>query len=168
MSLTTTATTTAASATSTCHQKLYDIPVKDAACAMPMTGNNSAIMTSCCGSADVVSYDSCDYYCLADGQTIGTLAECLIKASEAGEVWCNTNANATATGSVPTTGAGTIVATATSTSTSTKKGKSSGTGTGSSASASSTSGAGIVARVSKKAVGVVALLVAGVIGGGLL
>ncbi|PYH49140.1 uncharacterized protein BP01DRAFT_352658 [Aspergillus saccharolyticus JOP 1030-1] len=166
MSHTTTSTTSAASATSTCHQKLYQIPVKDAACAMPMTGNNSAIMSSCCGSADIVSYDSCDYYCLADGQSVGTLAECLIKASEAGEVWCNTNANATATGSVPATGAGTIVATASATGTSSQKSTSSGSATGSSASASSTSGAAV--GLSKKAVGVVALLVAGVVGGGLV
>ncbi|RAH72563.1 uncharacterized protein BO66DRAFT_389859 [Aspergillus aculeatinus CBS 121060] len=168
MSLTTTATTTAASATSTCHQQLYEIPIKDAACAMPSTGNNSAIMSSCCGAADVVSYSSCDYYCLAQGQTVHTLAECLIKASEAGEVWCNTGANATATGTVPATGAGTIVATASATSSSTKKGKSSGTATGSSASSSSTSGGSVAVGVSKKAVGVIALLVAGVVGGGLL
>ncbi|RAH83232.1 hypothetical protein BO86DRAFT_54420 [Aspergillus japonicus CBS 114.51] len=169
MSLTTTATTTAASATSTCHQQLYEIPIKDAACAMPSTGNNSAIMSSCCGAADVVSYSSCDYYCLAQDQTVHTLAECLIKASEAGEVWCNTGANATATGTVPATGAGTIVATASATSSSsTKKSKSSGTATGSSASSSSTSGATVAVGVTKKAVGVVALLVAGVVGGGLL
>ncbi|PYI07669.1 hypothetical protein BO78DRAFT_396288 [Aspergillus sclerotiicarbonarius CBS 121057] len=159
MSITSTSTTSAASATSTCYQKLYEIPVKDAACAMPMGSNNSAIMSSCCGSASVVSYDSCDYYCLADDQTVGTLAECLIKASEAGEVWCNTNANATATGSVPTTGAGTIVSTATATS---SKGKGSGTGTGTASgeTASSTSNAGGVA-VSKKSVGVLALLFLG-------
>ncbi|KAB8226268.1 hypothetical protein BDV33DRAFT_198090 [Aspergillus novoparasiticus] len=151
MSATSTATTTAASATSTCYQKLYEIPVKDAACAMPMQGNNSAIMSSCCSSASVVSYSDCDYYCLAQGQNIGDLAECLIKASEPGEVWCNTNANATATGSVPTTGAGTIVATASATD-STATGTKSSTGTTS----TSTNAAG-----GKKSVGVLALLLLG-------
>ncbi|KAL4897946.1 hypothetical protein BDV59DRAFT_198204 [Aspergillus ambiguus] len=151
MSVTSTATTSAASATSTCHQKLYDIPVKDAACAMPIQGNNSAIMSSCCSSASIVSYDNCDYYCLAQGQTVGTLAECLIKASKPGEVWCNTNANATATGSVPTTGAGTIVATATGS-------DSTSTGTSSGASSTSTTNA---APVTKKSIGMLALLFLG-------
>ncbi|OJJ76599.1 hypothetical protein ASPBRDRAFT_39093 [Aspergillus brasiliensis CBS 101740] len=167
MSVTTTTTTStgsAASSTSTCINKLYDIPIKDAACAMPMQYNNSAaIMSSCCGSASVVSYDSCDYYCLAKDQTVGTLAECLIKASEAGEVWCNTNGNATATGSVPTTGAGTVVSTATGAS---ATGGSSGTGTSSGSTASSTSGAGMA--VTKKSVGVLALLLFGSTAGFLL
>ncbi|OOF99391.1 hypothetical protein ASPCADRAFT_203154 [Aspergillus carbonarius ITEM 5010] len=164
MSLTSTTTATAASASSTCHQKLYEIPIKDAACAMPISGNNSAIMSSCCGSASVVSYDSCDYYCLAEDQTVHTLAECLIKASEAGEVWCNTGANATATGTVPATGAGTIVSTATATASS--SGDKSSTGTASGSSASSTSGAGVV--VTKKSVGVLALLFFGSTAGLLL
>ncbi|PWY62151.1 hypothetical protein BO85DRAFT_447423 [Aspergillus piperis CBS 112811] len=162
MSVTTTSTGTAASASSTCINKLYDIPVKDAACAMPMRNNNSAIMSSCCGSASIVSYDSCDYYCLAQDQTVGTLAECLIKASEAGEVWCNTNANATATGSVPTTGAGTVVSTATATGGS----SSTGSSTSSGSTASSTSGAGVA--VTKKSVGVLALLFFGSTAGFLL
>ncbi|KAF7591444.1 hypothetical protein BBP40_001547 [Aspergillus hancockii] len=148
-------TTPAPSATSTCHQKLYDIPIKDAACAMPINGNNSAIMTSCCGSASVVSYGSCDYYCLAQDQSVGDLAECLIKASKPGEVWCNTNANATATGSVPTTGAGTIVATASATG-STKSGTKSSSGS----SAASTNGA-----VGKQSIGVLAILVFGAAAG---
>ncbi|KAG2413574.1 hypothetical protein HFD88_002763 [Aspergillus terreus] len=155
MSTTSTATTSAASATSTCHQKLYEIPVKDAACAMPMQGNNSAIMSSCCGSASVVSYSDCDYYCLAKGQKVSALAECLTKASKPGEVWCNTNANATATGSVPTTGAGTIVATGTG-------GSSTGTGTSSGASSTSTTNA---AAVTKKSAGMLALLFLGSVAG---
>ncbi|KAE8144625.1 hypothetical protein BDV25DRAFT_171318 [Aspergillus avenaceus] len=149
-------TTATATPTSTCHPKLYDIPVRDAACAMSMQGNNSAIMASCCSGADVVSYSNCDYYCLAQGQNVGSLAECLIKASEPGEVWCNTNASATATGSVPTTGAGTIVATATVSGTGTKSAAGTGTGTG-------TSGAERVGG--KKAVGVVLMLGLGVLGG---
>ncbi|KAF9891700.1 hypothetical protein FE257_003712 [Aspergillus nanangensis] len=158
MSVTSTATTSAASATSTCHQKLYDIPVKDAACAMSMQGNNSAIMSGCCGSASVVSYSSCDYYCLAQGQSVGNLAECLIKASKPGQVWCNTNANATGTGSVPTTGAGTIVATGIG-------GHSTGTGTSNGSTSSSTTN---VAPVTKKSVGVLGLLLFGSVAGYLL
>ncbi|KAL4971737.1 hypothetical protein BDW66DRAFT_163451 [Aspergillus desertorum] len=92
-------TTTAATATSSCHAKLYDIPTHDAACAMPMNSTYHTLMTNCCGSASVISYSGCDYYCLAENQTVGDLAECLIKGSAAGQVWCNTNANATATGS---------------------------------------------------------------------
>ncbi|PWY89605.1 hypothetical protein BO94DRAFT_623590 [Aspergillus sclerotioniger CBS 115572] len=164
MSQISTVTVSAASPSSTCHQDLYSIPIKDAACAMPISGNNSAIMSSCCGSASVVSYDSCDYYCLAEDQTVHTLAECLIKASEAGEVWCNTNANATATGTVPATGAGTVVSTATATGKT--KGSSTGTGTASGSTASSTSNAGVA--VTKKSVGVLAVLVLGSVVGGLL
>lgn len=109
-------------------------------------------MSSCCSSASVVSYSDCDYYCLAQGQNVGDLAECLIKASEPGEVWCNTNANATATGSVPTTGAGTIVATASAT-------DSAATGTKSSTGSTSTSTTN--AAATKKSIGVLALLLVG-------
>ncbi|OJI99295.1 hypothetical protein ASPVEDRAFT_508257 [Aspergillus versicolor CBS 583.65] len=93
-----TTTTTASTATSLCHAKLYEIPSRDAACAMPMNNAYHTLMTDCCGSASVIPYSDCDYYCLAQNQTIGDLAECLIKGSAAGQVWCNTNANATATG----------------------------------------------------------------------
>ncbi|KAL2851159.1 hypothetical protein BJY01DRAFT_245096 [Aspergillus pseudoustus] len=100
-STTSTTTTVAPSASSTCQPKLYEIPTKDAACAMPNTnGTYLDLMTTCCGSAPVISYSNCDYYCLAQDQTVGNLAECLIKGSEAGQAWCNTNANATATGTV--------------------------------------------------------------------
>ncbi|KAL2811422.1 hypothetical protein BJX63DRAFT_444103 [Aspergillus granulosus] len=113
---TTSTTTTAASATSTCHAKLYQIPTTDAACAMPNTNSTYLdLMNDCCGSASVISYDNCDYYCLAQDQTVGDLAECLIKGSEAGKVWCNTNANATATGTV----AASVVAASSATSTET-------------------------------------------------
>lgn len=63
-----------------------------------MNGAYHTLMTDCCGSASVISYLDCDYYCLAQNQTIGDLAGCLIKGSAAGQVWCNKNANATATG----------------------------------------------------------------------
>jgi hypothetical protein len=116
MSTTTTATASAASASSTCQAKLYDIPTMDAACAMPNSNSTYLdLMTTCCGSAPVISYSNCDYYCLAQDQTVGDLAECLIKGSEAGQAWCNTNANATATGTV----AASVVAASSATSTST-------------------------------------------------
>lgn len=56
----------------------------------------------------MVEYDGCDYYCLAQDQSVGTLAEYLIKAAEPGEVWCNTNANATATATATATGTGVV------------------------------------------------------------
>ncbi|KAE8163828.1 hypothetical protein BDV40DRAFT_299168 [Aspergillus tamarii] len=106
MFITTTTTATAAAAAS-CHAKLYEIPTRDAACAMPMNSTYHTLMTDCCGSASVISYSDCNYYCLAQNQTVGDLAECLIKGSAAGQVWCNTNANATATGTASATASAT-------------------------------------------------------------
>ncbi|RDW92966.1 uncharacterized protein DSM5745_00288 [Aspergillus mulundensis] len=100
---TTTTTTTTAAASASCAAQLYNIPVHDAACAMPMNSTYHTLMTSCCGSASVVAYADCDYYCLAQDENVGDLAECLIKGSAAGQVWCNTNANATATGTATPT-----------------------------------------------------------------
>ncbi|PLB46287.1 hypothetical protein P170DRAFT_479201 [Aspergillus steynii IBT 23096] len=155
-------TTTATTSTSTCHSKLYDIPIKDAACAIPISDPNSSLMRTCCGAASVLSYSACDYYCLAQGQSVGDLAECLIKGgSDPGDFWCNTSANATttATGNVPTgTGVGTVVVSATATGTGT------GSGTAGGASATSSSGStsgGDGVRVGKKAMGVVMMVVVG-------
>lgn len=160
MSATTTSTTSSASATSSCSAKLYDLPTHDAACAMPMQSNNSAIMSSCCSDASVVEYDGCDYYCLAQGQSVGTLAECLIKASEPGEVWCNTNANATATATATATGTGIVTLSA-----STTGADSTGSGTSSGSTATSTanaaSGVFVPRPLSKSAVGIVGMLLAG-------
>ncbi|CAG7916267.1 unnamed protein product [Penicillium olsonii] len=167
MSMTTTSTTSSASATSSCHAKLYDIPTHDAACAMPMQSNNSAIMSSCCSEASVVEYDGCDYYCLAQGQSVGTLAECLLKASEPGEVWCNTNANATATATATATGTGVVTLSATSTD---AESTTSGTSSSSTASSTANAAAGIVAPqpLSKSAIGMVGMLLAGTAAGLLL
>ncbi|KAL2847017.1 hypothetical protein BJX68DRAFT_268318 [Aspergillus pseudodeflectus] len=88
-----------------------------------MPNSNSTyldLMTTCCGSAPVISYSNCDYYCLAQDQTVGDLAECLIKGSEAGQAWCNTNANATATVTVATSVIAASSATSTSTATTTE------------------------------------------------
>ncbi|KJK60575.1 hypothetical protein P875_00053165 [Aspergillus parasiticus SU-1] len=102
-----TTTTAAAASSSSCHAKLYEIPTTDAACAMPMNSTYHTLMTGCCGSARVIPYSDCDYYCLAQNQTIGDLAGCLIKGSAAGQVWCNTNANATAMGTAAATASAT-------------------------------------------------------------
>lgn len=159
----TTTTTTAATATSSCHAKLYDIPTHDAACALPVAmGNSSSIMSDCCSSASVIEYDGCDYYCLAQGQTVGTLAECLIKAAGAGEFWCNTNANATATATATATGTGVVTLGATTTGAeSTASGTS--TGSGATSTSTSTSGAGVIRPrpLSKSALGMVGVLLIG-------
>ncbi|KAL4904281.1 hypothetical protein BDW74DRAFT_154559 [Aspergillus multicolor] len=150
---TTTTTTTAASATSTCISQLYNIPAHDAACAMPMNSTYHTLMTSCCGSASVIAYAGCDYYCLAQDQTVGDLAECLIKGSAAGQVWCNTNANATATG----TATPTSTANATS-----SNGASNSTATGDAADSTGTNGAKpLAAGIDVKGAMVLALLVLG-------
>ncbi|KAL4734653.1 hypothetical protein BDV11DRAFT_197741 [Aspergillus similis] len=139
-------TTAATPATSTCAPKLYEIPTHDAACAMPNSNSSYAdLMSSCCSTASVISYSDCDFYCLAQNQTVGELAECLIKGSRAGEVWCNTNASATATATESTS----------------DKGSESASETGKSADPTGTSAG---AAVSAKAVGVLALLVLGILG----
>ncbi|KAF4764295.1 hypothetical protein HAV15_001319 [Penicillium sp. str.  len=160
MSGTTTSTTSSASATSSCHAKLYDIPTHDAACAMPMQNNNSAIMSSCCSKASVIEYDGCDYYCLAQGQDVGTLAECLIKASEQGEVWCNTAANATATATATATGTGVVTLSATETG---ADSTGSSTSSGSTPNSTANAAAGIVAprSLSNSAICIVGMLLAG-------
>ncbi|KAJ5668656.1 hypothetical protein N7462_009726 [Penicillium macrosclerotiorum] len=164
MSVTTSSTVSSASATSSCHAKLYDIPTHDAACAMPIKSNYSSIMSSCCSSASVVEYDNCDYYCLAQGQTVGALAECLIKASEAGEVWCNTNANATATATATATGTGVVTLGATTTG---ADSTASATSSGATAASTANAGAAVVAPqpLSKSAMGMVGLLLAGSLAG---
>ena len=110
-------------------------------------------MTSCCGSASVTSYSDCDYYCLAQDQNVGDLAECLIKGSEAGEVWCNSAANATATGTSTSNGTASETGSANGTSTSTS--------TDDAADPTGTSGAESLKVVSGKAVVMLAVLALG-------
>ncbi|CEJ58305.1 hypothetical protein PMG11_06967 [Penicillium brasilianum] len=141
-----TTTTTAALASSSCSAELYEIPVHNAACAMPIAySNSSAIMKSCCSSASVITYSDCDYYCLAVGQTVGELAECLIAASEAGQVWCNSNANATAASKSISSSTGTSIA----------------SNTGSSKTSASSSGSVQHAKLSIAALGVIGLFLSG-------
>ena len=103
MPSTTATTVTSSAAASTCHAKLYETPSTGAACAMRMDSTHHALMTDCCGSASITSYSDCNYYCLAQNQAVGDLAQCLIEGSAAGQVWCNTNANAMATGTATAT-----------------------------------------------------------------
>ncbi|TQN65385.1 hypothetical protein CSHISOI_10052, partial [Colletotrichum shisoi] len=94
----------AAPSTTACGSRLYDTPVQDRVCAMPYGGNHTDIMSACCRDADVVAYyDNCGLYCLALGQSIKDLQDCLFEQG-AGytDVFCrdngNVNASATATG----------------------------------------------------------------------
>ncbi|KAI2612702.1 uncharacterized protein GGS25DRAFT_132437 [Hypoxylon fragiforme] len=118
-------TTAAATATSasvgaanpTACARLYELPTADAACAMPYGSNHTDIMTACCGDADVISYyDDCGLYCLAQGQTVNQLVDCMFaKGAPWQAVFCSgpdTNASATATGhDVPTSAQASVIAT---------------------------------------------------------
>lgn len=73
-------TVSSAAASATCGSTLYNIPVDDAACAMPYSGNYTDIMEACCKSAAVISYyDNCGIYCLAIDQSISDLTDCMYK-----------------------------------------------------------------------------------------
>ncbi|KAH6652746.1 hypothetical protein BKA67DRAFT_659422 [Truncatella angustata] len=119
---TVTSTAAHASATAAC-PNLYDTPVHDAVCAMPNTGNYTEVMFSCCKEADVVSYyNGCGLYCLASGQNVGDLSDCLYKEGAAWEdVFCRGNESATATGTateVPASASASILSSSRATSTS--------------------------------------------------
>lgn len=113
-----TVTTSGTAATSTC-TPVYQIPTKDAACAVNIGNlhNATAVLKQCCGSAPVVSYENdCASYCLAVGQDISKLSNCFI-AGGLGTAFCNDVVNATATGAVTsasstasTSGSGTTTA----------------------------------------------------------
>lgn len=135
----------------------YEIPTKDAACAVVHSDISDKIMKQCCGAADVVSINNgCASYCLAHGKDVAELSKCLYSNGFTGNsVYCNGAQTATATGAVSTTATG-------SGSTSTGSASTTGTGTAtgtSSASASPTTGAAVpAAKVSAGGVGVLALL----------
>ena len=93
-------TTTAANPTSTCTTSDWTIPVRDAACAAHLTRDNVAdAFDECCGDASIERYnDDCSVYCLAQGQTIGSLVDCLVENGiPHGQGVCNNGTNATAT-----------------------------------------------------------------------
>ncbi|KAI1759300.1 hypothetical protein GGR53DRAFT_152438 [Hypoxylon sp. FL1150] len=109
----------AAATTTSCGATTYNIPTKDAACALPAGGNHTAVLSACCGDTDVVSYyDGCGLYCLAAGQTVADLTQCLFAHGAAyADVFCNTQGNATATATgaaLPTSAGASVVATGTS------------------------------------------------------
>jgi hypothetical protein len=110
---TTTGVAVTATPASSCGSTLYEIPTSDAACAMPYGGNHTDVMAKCC--KQVVSYlDDCGLYCLAQGQSVEDLTDCLYENGAAyQDVFCNalTNATATAKGDVkPTASGATVVA----------------------------------------------------------
>ncbi|KAF3023728.1 hypothetical protein E8E14_014121 [Neopestalotiopsis sp. 37M] len=128
-----TSTAAHASATAAC-SNLYDTPVDDAVCAMPNTGNYTTLMFSCCKEADVVSYyNGCGLYCLASGQDVQSLSDCLYDAGAAWEdVFCRGNETATATGTatgVPASASASILSSSQATSTTKPKDGTSTNGT---------------------------------------
>ncbi|KAF7539474.1 hypothetical protein G7Z17_g12416 [Cylindrodendrum hubeiense] len=113
--MSTTVSSAAASATvGSCGSTLYDIPIKDAVCALPYSKNHTEILASCCGDADVVSYyNNCGLYCIALDQTVAELTACLLKEGAANQdVFCSGNTTDTATA---TAGSGKLAATASAT-----------------------------------------------------
>ncbi|KAF2189485.1 hypothetical protein K469DRAFT_747568 [Zopfia rhizophila CBS 207.26] len=103
----------AANPTGACNAVAYNIPIQDAACALANVqgtpSNYSDIMSKCCGAAPVEKYaNDCASYCLASGQSAGSLIECLQKeGAKPGDIFCNANNTASATGKVSSSGSGT-------------------------------------------------------------
>lgn len=115
-------TSTAASASSTACTSVWDVPTTDVACGTTLKGNMTDVFDECCkGNAPVKFQHDCGIYCLAQGQTVDKLRDCLTsKSNEYHGVFCNSNkANATATAAASTTRS-TSSGTETGTSTSTK------------------------------------------------
>lgn len=141
----TTTTTSAAAATSSCAVS-WQIPTTDIACAGIVSGNMTDTFDSCCKDASPIKYnDDCNVYCLAKGQDMKELRDCLTdKSRDYNHVFCTgNNDTATATGS----------ATSSSTGTSTGTSTSSATGT------STSTGAAIANQpISKTGLGLVAML----------
>ncbi|KAJ5151674.1 hypothetical protein N7492_009969 [Penicillium capsulatum] len=139
MSLT---TTSAASASPTC-TSIWDVPTRDIACGSTITGNMTDVFDQCCkGDAPVKFKDDCGIYCLAQGQTVRELQECLNgKSNNYHDIFCNGGKpNATATAAASTT-------------------RSTATGTKTSSSTStSTENAAVGQPLSKSGLGVVAML----------
>ncbi|KAM0718332.1 hypothetical protein Q7P37_006664 [Cladosporium fusiforme] len=96
---------------------LYNPPNQDAVCAMPYSDDYFNYMSSCCGDAQIVSYDDdCGIYCVALDQTISDLIDCLMdKGAEKSpqDVFCsgNTTESKTEDGDVPETAGVSVVAT---------------------------------------------------------
>ncbi|KAK2739286.1 hypothetical protein FQN57_006621 [Myotisia sp. PD_48] len=98
--MSTTLSSTAPSSSAMCGTPLqYQIPIEDAACAIPNKGDNDDLMEKCCKSASVQSYNNdCALYCLARDQSVKDLTDCLYNNKLPwADVWCNGVQNATAT-----------------------------------------------------------------------
>lgn len=143
--MSTTATSAIASTTAaTCGTDVYQLPTTDVACGAQLTNNMASVFDECCkGDAPVKYNNDCGIYCLAQGQTVSELADCLMsKSNNYGGVFCNdSKPNATATEAATTTKATSTSTSGTSTSTST-----------------STNAAVVNTPVSKTGLGVVAML----------
>lgn len=103
-----TSTTASTGATNTCTSpSLYDIPVNDTACAIPFGGNHTDVMSNCCKSADVVSYnDNCGLYCLVIDQTVSDVTQCLYGDGIGwADAFCRGDGNDTATATAGSGGA---------------------------------------------------------------
>ncbi|KAJ5456398.1 hypothetical protein N7530_011672 [Penicillium desertorum] len=134
-----TTTTTGAMATSTgCGTaSQYEIPVKDASCAVPNTDKYKGLLSKCAKPAGVTAYDDdCAIYALSVDQSVQDLTDCLYEAGVAWkDVWCHGETNATATA--------TSYPTASETTSTSPADKTSGTSTESAATSTSTSGADV-------------------------
>ncbi|KAI1364102.1 hypothetical protein F5Y08DRAFT_221831 [Xylaria arbuscula] len=95
--------TPSATPSASCGSTLYQIPFSDAGCATPFSSDNQDALSSCCKSADVISYyDSCGLFCVAADQTVKDLQDCLFGEKVAyQDVFCNANTTATATNTDP-------------------------------------------------------------------
>ncbi|KAB8237180.1 hypothetical protein ETB97_005986 [Aspergillus alliaceus] len=137
----------AATATSCNTGSIWQLPIQDAACALPKSGNYSDIMDKCCSPAKVTEYDDgCGLYCLAQGQSVKDLTECLRdNGAKDGQFFCNKEQNATATQSAPS---------------STKTGDKTGSSTSSGASSTSSDNAAyaIQPAVSKSGLGLLVMV----------
>ncbi|KAL1957101.1 hypothetical protein VTO42DRAFT_6359 [Malbranchea cinnamomea] len=101
-----TATTSAAAPTgSVCNASMYEIPVDDAACAVPNKSNYEDAINECAGDAPVESYaNDCAFYALSIDQTVEEFTNCLYEHDVAWQdVFCNGNTTATATGTARAT-----------------------------------------------------------------
>ncbi|KAI0105279.1 hypothetical protein GGR51DRAFT_520216 [Nemania sp. FL0031] len=113
---TVTSSSAAPSSTTAACSNLYEIPITEAGCALSFNSAHQAALTSCCKSADVISYfNDCGLYCSAVGQTVGDLQNCLFGEDGVAyqEVFCNAPQNATATNTdpdIPATATASVVA----------------------------------------------------------
>lgn len=123
MSVTATSAIASATAAASCGTDVYQLPTTDVACGAQLTNNMNSVFHECCkGNAPVKYNNDCGIYCLAQGQTVSELSDCLMsKSNNYGGVFCNdSQPNATATEAATTTKAtstGTLSGTSTSTST---------------------------------------------------